>query len=244
MARQTNRASSGCRGSRAYSAQRGMRRNSLGVAGHVEVGGEHRGEQRDQPSARPSGGCGARSTPSPPAISATPLTVTTRAGVHPVAEAGRHDAAVGAGYREVVDAGPDEKQRRAARGDRAPSRVHRAPHLKRSANARSSPAAAGGRAARARWARRRRGCPRPASSRSPCRVTISGTGLERVGGVGRAVGLEHVLGVAVVGGDDAGAAARRVPRARPLRGTRRRSRPRAPRRGSRRCGRPCRRWRS
>ena len=68
--------------------------------------------------------------------------------------------------------------------------------------------------------------------------------VHRVGGVGRAVGLEHVVGVAVVGGHDAHAVAlvdgcdhlgrgscRPFPRP-----------PRPPR--SRPCGRPCRRWRS
>ena len=50
--------------------------------------------------------------------------------------------------------------------------------------------------------------------------------VERVRRVGRAVGLEHLLGVAVVGGDDAGAARLVHGRSRPRRGRRRR--PRSP----------------
>ncbi len=68
--------------------------------------------------------------------------------------------------------------------------------------------------------------------------------VERVGGVGRAVGLEHVVAVAVVGGDDAGAAAEPAPPRQPRRGSRPPSPPPPPRRGSPRCGRPCRGWRS
>ena len=62
---------------------------------------------------------------------------------------------------------------------------------------------------------RRRGCPHRCSSRTPCSVTISGTGFSEWAVLGRAVGLEHVVGVAVVGGDHAGAAARRAPPRRP-----------------------------
>ena len=63
--------------------------------------------------------------------------------------------------------------------------------------------------------------------------------VERVRGVDRPVLVEHVVRVAVVGGDHARAAARPGPPRPPRRGTRRRSRPPSPPPRCRRCGRPC-----
>ena len=68
--------------------------------------------------------------------------------------------------------------------------------------------------------------------------------VERVGGVGRAVGLEHVVAVAVVGGDDAGAAAASTAATTSPRQASTASTAARPRPGSPRCGRPCRGWRS
>ena len=84
----------------------------------------------------------------------------------------------------------------------------------RSATCRSSPRAGGCRAGRARSGRRRRGRRRRAA-RAPVTVTISGTGLVEWAVFGRAVGLEHLLGVAVVGGDRCRRRRSRGPRRRP-----------------------------
>ena len=65
----------------------------------------------------------------------------------------------------------------------------------------------------------------PSRSSSPSTVTISGTGFSECAVFGRAVRLEHVVGVAVVGGDQAGAARAAAPPRPPRRGTRRPSRP-------------------
>ena len=79
---------------------------------------------------------------------------------------------------------------------------------------------------------------------NPEAVTIERHRVERVRGVRRAVGLEHVVGVAMIGGDH------RHPPGVPDRGPARHPghyrRSRSPRRppGSPRCGRPCPGWRS
>ena len=131
-------------------------------------------------------------------------------------------------------------QRPATLSDRSAS----GPSCRRRPAHRPAPAAS----ARRRRARRRA----DAARERPSRPARTGTGLSEWAVIGLPVGVAHLVGIAVVGGDRqqrAGPPAahsqrpcRRPPRSRG-RGSSRRSPP-PPSRPRRRCGRPCRGWRS
>ena len=81
VARQTQSIASGCSGSRAQSAQRGILLqveplDLLGVDRHVDVGREDGEQQRQQPPAAEAAGARGGGREAAPAISATPLIAT------------------------------------------------------------------------------------------------------------------------------------------------------------------------
>ena len=189
---------SGCKGSRAYSAQRGILWKCSGAQRHVEVGGEHRRQQRDQPQ---------------------PAERRVGRGQHAGAAHDLGDAAQLRPPRGCATAGSAARSVRRGAGATkwlTPAAMKRAPSSccadispPPAASDRSSPG----------------GCSMPSNSstvgatsaRMPPLLAQRGIAaghdqrhrVQRVGGVGAAVGLEHVVGVAVVGGHDAHPAAAR-----------------------------------
>ena len=269
VARHAHSIISGCSGSRPYSAQRGILRKRSRLARHVHVRRKHRRQQR-RSGRDPTAAASRHQHPHAAGDLRHAADLTTSLSRR-LCMLRRHDPFVRARHHEVVDAAPPTRSRRerpptarpsasrlagscSSDGNSAPSvdatlTPAGRPSIKKSSGPRSTSGPSSAPAARS---------PAPASTvgatsarMPPCSrsdaavlVTISGTGFSECCGVGAAVRLQHVVGVAVIGGHHARRRRARAPPRPPHPGTRPPSRPPSPPPRSRPCARPCPRWRS